>query len=80
MRIGVLVGKLIDGTFEYLGHPGEVADLDALQRKITDAGGIVKVGKGVKKYVKTWLADVSAAPLKAKKTAGAGSEPENDGE
>jgi len=73
MRIGALVGKTEKGTFEYIGAPGDIDALDELQRKITDAGGKVR-GAGGKdgaskgsQYVKTWLADVSQKPLKAKK-------------
>ena len=61
-------GKLENGTLEYLGEPGEIDNLDSLQREITDGGGMLKNGKGkAKKFVKTWLADVSARPIKAKK-------------
>ena len=66
MRIGVLVGKRADGQVDYLGNPGNVDELDKLQRQITDKGGL-KAGKSFVKYVKTWLADASANPLKAKK-------------
>ena len=61
MRIGVLVGKKADGSFEYLGTPGEITVLDGLQRQESLKGN----------YVKTWLADASQHPLKAKKCIGA---------
>ena len=67
MRIGILVGKLEDGTLEYLGKPGDVDALDKIQRALVNAKGVVEVGKKVKRYVKTWLADAALDPLKAKK-------------
>ena len=67
MRIGVLVGQTEKGDFEYLGKPGEIDDLDNMQRGLVDAGGVVKQGKGEKRYVKTWLVDATRNPLKAKK-------------
>lgn len=67
MRIGVLVGKTDKGEFEYIGKPGLIDALDKTQRKLVDAGGVVKSGKVEKRYVKTWLADASQHPLKAKK-------------
>ena len=66
MRIGVLVGKDNKGGCHYIGKPGEITDLDEIQRKITDAGG--KHGKI--QLVKTWLADATVNPLKAKKCVG----------
>ena len=61
MRIGVLVGKKEDGSFEVIGEPGSIDELDKLQREETAQSN----------YVKTWLADVSQNPLKAKKCAAA---------
>lgn len=67
MRIGVLIGKTDKGGFDYIGNPGDVDALDKAQRAIVNAGGKVGEGKTAKHYVKTWLADASQHPLKAKK-------------
>tara|TARA_R100001244_G_scaffold124969_1_gene94908 strand:+ start:249 stop:467 length:219 start_codon:yes stop_codon:yes gene_type:complete len=61
MRIGVMVGKKHDGSFEYIGKPGDVAALIETQSKETLLGN----------YVKTWIGDISSGPLKAKKCVGA---------
>lgn len=65
MRIGTLVGKTEDGDFVYIGKPGPVAALDAMQRKLTNENGV----HDGKKLVKTYLADASRNPLKVRKCA-----------
>ena len=61
MRIGVMVGKKQDGSFEYIGKPGDVSALIDIQAKEVLLGN----------YVKTWIGDISSGPLKAKKCIGA---------
>ena len=60
MRIGVMVGKRPDGSLEYIGQPGDVAALIEIQKVETLKGN----------FVKTWIGDISANPLKAKKCVG----------
>ena len=60
MRIGVMVGKKHDGSFDYIGKPGDVSALIEIQAKETLLGN----------YVKTWIGDISSGPLKAKKCTG----------
>jgi len=67
MRVGVLVGRRADGGYEILGEPGSISELDALQRKVVDDGGVITKGKQKVKLDNTWLADVTRNPLKAKK-------------
>ena len=56
MKIGVLVGKKQDGTFEYVGVPGNVDALKTKQRELTESGP----------YVKTWLSDAARGVIHAK--------------
>jgi hypothetical protein len=60
MRIGVMVGKKHDGSYEYIGKPGDITALIDIQSKESLLGN----------YVKTWIGDISSAPLKAKKCVG----------
>jgi hypothetical protein len=63
MRIGVMVGKNHDGSFEYVGKPGDVSALNDIME--------TEVLKG--NFVKLWIGDISTRPLKAKKCVGAAS-------
>jgi hypothetical protein len=67
MKIGVLVGKTESGKLEYIGEAGDIPKLKARIIKISQAGGIVKAGKGEKKYVEMWLADVNRHPIKKRR-------------
>ncbi len=59
MKIGGMVGKLADGTIEYLGKPGEISVLKKLQRKMNAAYD--------GKYVKTWVQNMAGVGCVAKK-------------
>ena len=60
MRIGAMVGEKADGSFEYIGKPGDVQALIDIQAVETLKGN----------YIKTWIVDVKVRPLKAKKCVG----------
>jgi len=76
MKIGVLVGKDADGNYYVKDEKGwvnvtvSIDALDEAQREVTDAGGVVKVGKKAVNLVRTWLDNVAAKPLKSKKCVG----------
>ncbi len=69
MKIGVMVGKKPNGSYEYVGQPGDVEPLIAAQRDETSK----------KNYVKTWVGNIASRPLKAKKCAGVSVSPRGKG-
>jgi len=67
MKVGILVGQTDDGKFETIGKIGEIQPLNDKLREIVSNGGNVVTGKSEKHFVKLWLSNVAANPLKLRK-------------
>jgi hypothetical protein len=67
MKIGAMVGRMEDGTLEYLGKPGDVRALQLQANDIRSKGGVVSSGKSKKRYAEIIISDVTAHPYYRKK-------------